>query len=259
MSDIIDFEHSFREKILHQSFRPFEIKTKQDISKWRSAWMQALSKWHSPYKTLINAENLKVVGDPEELREPFELMEKFFKGLYLKKAVVFGPLKDNGLELLPFEGFDSEVEAMKALGVRDYVKPKPGDFRSSLQFENHFRQHVIELTFAQPVVFDSNEKWQTLRAKLTNNLMQWHSAWSLLVDCSQVEFKTEFNHNYGSFERYVSGFFCKRIIGHSTKGPKETYPFPVYRARHRAAAELESEGLFSGEDADCLSRKSQNK
>lgn len=33
------------------------------------------------------------------------------------------------------------------------------------------------------------------------------------------------------------------------------YPFEVFLARHKAAAQLESEGLFSGEDADCQSRK----
>ena len=51
--------------------------------------------------------------------------------------------------------------------------------------------------------------------------------------------------------------FCllRPVITTTQVTPQETYPFKVFRSRHRAAAELESEGLFSGEDADCQSRK----
>ena len=47
----------------------------------------------------------------------------------------------------------------------------------------------------------------------------------------------------------------KKAIGYSPKGIKESYPFEVFRARHRAAAALEAEGAFSGDAADCKSRK----
>ena len=62
--------------------------------------------------------------------------------------------------------------------------------------------------------------------------------------------KEEFLH----LAKAMQGFFLKQIVGYAPKAGKETYPFPVFRARHKAAAELEGEGLFSGDTAQCRSQ-----
>jgi len=47
----------------------------------------------------------------------------------------------------------------------------------------------------------------------------------------------------------------KSIMGINPLEAKENYPFPVYRSRHRAVAQLEKGGVTSGDDANCQSRK----
>jgi hypothetical protein len=115
---------------------------------------------------------------------------------------------------------------------------------------------VVELSFSADAVIDTKEKLQTLRSKLTNNLMQWHSAWSLLIDCTHLEIAAELHADWELMLKFFRGFFLKEVLGYSPKSKELTYPFQVYRARHNAAGRLEGEGLFSGEDADCKSRKS---
>jgi hypothetical protein len=86
--------------------------------------------------------------------------------------------------------------------------------------------------------------------------MQWHSKWSLLIDCANLEIAPDAVPAFEKFLTVMGGFFMKAAIGYAPKGASESYPFKVYRARHRAAAELTGEGNFSGDKADCKSRKS---
>lgn len=233
------------------------IYSAKDVLAWRSQWTKALTSWHSPYKALIDCSNLIIHTDveEEELKKALVLMLNFFKGLFLKKISGFGYESEKGHDLLPFKVHEELEEAQKELGVRAKKDKKFDDFRSTIQFDNHFKQHVIELSFAAPVKLDSEEKIQTLKSKFLNNLMLWHSSWSLIIDCSNLEVGTEIHPLFNNFSHSLKGFFLKSIVGYTPKAPKDSYPFPVYRARHRAAAELESEGNFSGEDANCSSRK----
>ena len=252
----LNIENDYQHKIMTQSFaQPFTLATKADVQAWRSTWMQGLSSWHSPYKLVVDCTHLSTEDQPE-VREALDLMMKFFKGFHLRKAVGFGYQKEQRHDLLPFDVLPSAEEAYIAIGLRQAPNRQPGDFRSQIQIQNHFRTHVVEINFAEPVLIDAPEKVATLKSKLTNNLMQWHSKWSLLIDCGHLEVDPATHAEFEKAFRSLRGFFMKDVIGYSPKGAKDSYPFPVYRARHRAAAILEGEGNISGDDANCRSRPS---
>lgn len=252
------FEHDYQNKIMTQAFsEPFVLNSDQDVQTWRQTWMDALKSWHSPYKSVINGEKLSLspTANKEQIRSAFLRMEKLMSGFFLKKAVIYG-LDPELAAVVPFDSFANEDDAMQAVGVRERSKREPGDFRSSIQLQNHFRQHVVELSFGMDSLIETKEQVQILRSKMTNNLMQWHSAWSLLVDCSQLEIKEEVFPEIESMLKFFRGFFLKEVYGYQPKSKELKYPFQTYRARHNAAGRLEAEGLFSGEDANCQTRKS---
>ncbi|MCX6125632.1 MAG: hypothetical protein NTV34_12935 [Proteobacteria bacterium] len=252
----IKFEHDYQQKIMLQSFEELaRLETSKDVQAWRSAWMQELKSWHSPYKALIDCTKLNV-ADSLEVRNALNLMIKFFEGLFLKSAVGFSANAEQLRTLLPFEVVGTFEEAQGKAGVRGLRSlTAPVDFRSSIQLQNHFAQHVVELSFSEDVFVDSKEKMAALKSKITNNLMQWHSKWSLVIDCSNVRFSSGVFSEWEAHSKYFVGFFMKACVGYSPKGLKEDYPFLVYRARHRAVAILEGEGNFMGNDAHCRSAK----
>jgi len=252
----IEFDNDFQQKIMRFRFsEPTTLATKKDVLQWRARWMEGLKTWHSPYKALIDCSNLTVAGAADEMKAELERMLRFFEGFFLKKAAGFGRADGRGHELLPFEVCASEDEGAAAIGIRTkHVGPVADDFRGLIQLQNHFRQHTVELNFAAPAILDSKIKLGELRSKLTNNLMQWHSKWNLLIDCTNLEFAAELHDEFKAMEKFFRGVFLKQVIGYSPRGPKESYPFEVFRARHNAAARLESEGGFSGDDANCKSR-----
>jgi hypothetical protein len=252
----IKFEHDYRNKLMNQSFsEPFTFKSKTDVLMWRSRWTQELKSWHSPYKCMIDFSQVSVDESNPDLKEAFEAMLRFLNGFFLRKAVGFGLDPSKNHSILPFDVEESEEQAAAKLGIRERQKTTPGDFRSSIQFENHFRQHVVEMSFSAPVKIDSKEKIATIKSKLMNNLMQWHSAWNLLVDCTEMEFEPEFKNDFMEMTEYFKGFFLKFTVGYSPKSKQDNYPFKAYRSRHKAVALLENEGMISGEDANCASRK----
>lgn len=253
----LKFEHDYQKKVMTQTFAEVTtLSTKADVLKWRSLWLQELKSWHSPYSLLIDCKQLRVQGTPE-VRSELAVMMRFFKGFFLKKAVGFGISADSGSEHLPFEVFADESEAGAKVGLARRKQNKEElDFRDLIQLENHFQQHVVELTFAQQVHITETSQVQILKSKLTNNLMQWHSKWSLIVDCSNLQIDPGLEEEFKRLERYLRGFFLKSWVGYGAHAAKRWFPFDVYRARHRAAAVLDHEGSFSGNDADCRSRKS---
>jgi hypothetical protein len=252
----ISFNHDFQQKIMTQAFdEPTAIDSIASIKTWRSLWTQELKSWHSPYKLIIDCSNLSYKPSESHDRE-MAVMFRFFEGLFLKSVIGFGLKKSAGHEHLPFKVVDSFEDAQQVAGVRGLRAPgSPSDFRAAIQLTNHFPQHVIELSFSDDVSLDSPDKLETLKSKLTNNLMQWHSKWSLLIDCSRLQFGQEIAADWKKLETYFRGFFMKAIIGYSPKPDhRELYPFPTFRARHNAVAKLESEGLFMGNDAHCRSK-----
>lgn len=251
----VDIQHDYKNRLMSQSFGDiFTIRTTADVLAWRARWTQELKTWHSPYKCLIDCRNLNIIEPTDELKSALAVMFKFLGGLFLRKACGFGFDATKGHETLPFEVFVSEDEAIKALGIRERIKIVPGDFRSSIQFENHFRQHVVEMSFAAPVRIDTAEKLAILKDKLMNNLMQWHSPWNLLVDCSELEFDPALSEDFNTMVKYFKGLFLKELVGYSPRTAELIYPFKVFRARHKAVTLLENEGRISGETANCATK-----
>ena len=249
------FEHEYQKKLMIQRFtEPCTLAVSADVQAWRSAWMGALSSWHSPYKVLVDCSELSIENAPDVVKG-LDLMVRFFNGFFLRKIVGFGRKDGKGHEFLPFPVLATEEEAAVELGIRVRESKEPTDFRSTIQFQNHFQQHTVELSFSQPVVIRTAEEVGILRSKLSNNLMQWHSKWSLLVDCANLEVAPEARPLLERMLVVMRGFFMKQAIGYGTKSSAESYPFKVFRARHKAAAELQGEGNFSGDKADCKSRK----
>jgi hypothetical protein len=251
----IKFEHDFQQKIMLQVFtEPTSIESVADVNRWRSTWMQELKSWHSPYKCIVDCSNLKVTSS-DAITDAFNRMIKFFEGLFLKTIVVFSDKPDQ-ISTLPFEKVNTFEEAQTKVGVRGMRSPNsPVDFRANILIQNHFAQHVVELSFAEDEVIGTKEQMLALKSKLTNNLMQWHSKWSLLLDCSKIEFDSSILGEWEPLNRYFTSFFMKAVVGYSPKGTIESYPFKVYRSRHKAVAGLEAEGLFMGNDAHCRSSK----
>ncbi len=251
-----NFDNNFQRKVMVITFaEPTVIASEKDVMELRSQWMTALKSWHSPYKALVDLANLTVKADDEtKVREALNRMVKFFEGLFLRKVVAFGFDFSRGHELLPFDLAETEEEARDKVGLREgIVRGAPGDFRSSIQLQNHFRQHTVELSFAGPVLLESVEQVAVLKSKLMNNLMQWHSKWNLLIDCANFEVSEAAREALANLEKPMRGFFMKEWIGYAPKGDVGQYPFKTFRARHNAVARLEAEGLFSGDSAQCKS------
>lgn len=250
------FEHDFQQKIMQQAFEePFLLDSAQAVQKWRSAWMQELKSWHSPYKLIVDCTNLSVIHSPE-IKDALSRMLRFFEGLFLKSVVGFGFDANKGHEHLGFRVVANFEDAQREAGVRGLRSANaPADFRESIQFQNHFAQHVIEMSFSDDVVIDSQEKLQAIKSKLTNNLMQWHSKWSLLVDCSRARFSPNLQQDWSKLESFFKAFFMKAVIGYSPSDEtRENYPFKTFRARHAAVAQLENEGHFMGNEAQCRTK-----
>jgi hypothetical protein len=256
----INFENDFQQKIMTQAFEePVLIDSSASVRTWRSLWTQELKSWHSPYKLILDCSNLTYKPDEEASKE-VDRMLRFFEGLFLKSVTGFGFNTALGHDKLPFKVHVDFDDAQREAGVRGLRSPgSPSDFRGSIQLQNHFAQHVVELSFADDVVIDTQEQIDVIKSKLTNNLMQWHSKWSLLIDCSRMHFAGDVGPAWKKLEQYCRGFFMKALIGYSPRlEHRDSYPFETYRARHAAVAKLESEGLFMGNDAQCKSKSKGN-
>ena len=253
----IFFDSDFKSKLLVISFeKESQINHTNDIQLWREEWLKTLASWHSPYKALINFENLDI-KESTELKDALKRMFRLLNGFHLRKACGFGQSYKKGLSQLPIKVTQTEAEARKELGIRDQNKrtKQHESFRSLIQLESHFQQHFIELTAPEKIIFDSQVKIKILHAKLLNHLMQWHSSWHLLVDCNFISFHQDVKENYEKFQKFFQGFFLKTTIGYGgTREETKNYPFKVYLSRHKALYSLESQGEIANK-ANCSDRK----
>ena len=141
----IKFDADYRAKILHMEFKPnCVIRGPEDVLKWRGQWTQALKTWHSPYKACIDCTNLHIEAEGEQLEKYFATMMSFLQGFFLRKAVGYSTKENKSHTLLPFPVLSSLDEANSELGIRTPKNRKAEGFRSSIQFDNHFKQHVVE-------------------------------------------------------------------------------------------------------------------
>ena len=96
---------------------PFTLDSAAAVQKWRSAWMQELKSWHSPYKLIVDCTNLTFVA-AAETTDAMSRMLRFFEGLFLKSVVGFGFNADQGHDKLGFKVVQSFEEAQREAGVR---------------------------------------------------------------------------------------------------------------------------------------------
>lgn len=251
----LTFEHDFQRKFMHQAFgSPTRLATETDVQGWRKAWMDELKAWHSPYSVLVDCTHLSVADDLS-VTKALDLMVRFFKGLHLRRIEGFGLRSEQGHSGLPFVVHSDASTAYAAVGLRDRKAPMPTDFRSTVRIENHFKQQVVEMSFQSPVTVAAAEI-VVIKSKLLNALAQWHSPWSLLIDCGNLTLTAEAVAALEQAFQSFKGFHLKAVVGYG-KPPTDdpaTYPFKVFRARHKAAAELEPTGAFSGEAVRCRSQ-----
>ena len=248
-------ESDYRAKILFLSFeKPCILKTCADVKKLQAQWFEALKSWHSPYKALLDARNLSIEPQ-EDLEGEFARLKRLLERFYLRKAVCYG--MEGETDLFSFPNYSTEKEAVEILGIREFFTRKvdPSDFRSLIAFDNHFKDSTIELSFLSEVHIKGKKDLQIFKSKLMNNLMLWHSGWHLLIDCSKLRVEESIFDDFLLLQKSLKGFFLKEVIGYNPKSAKETYPFPVYRSRHKAVLEFEKAGTGEGDVANCSSRK----
>jgi hypothetical protein len=251
----IEFEHNYQQKVMFQKFLPdSQLLTGQDVLEWRQQWTKELSSWHSPYKTLIDVSHLSLATD-EKIQTALELMVRFFKGFFLRKISAYGFDSHKNHQVLPFQVFQTREEAELDLGVRLPKGKEVGDFRSSITLQNFFQQHCVELSFLTPTIIENDQQVKILKEKMTNNLMQWHSKWTLIVDCSNLKIQPSSFDSINRMLKFFNGLFMKKVVGYNPSSGNESYPFPVFRSRHKAVVDIEGEGQTGGDEADCRSRK----
>jgi hypothetical protein len=247
----LKIDNDFQHKFMRQEFAaPTTIDSDEAIKAWREAWMTALKSWHSPYKAMIDVRALTVAPGAQA---GLERMLKLFGGMFLRKVVGFGRVDGQGHELLPFPVVADEDAARAELGLRGPATPRsPTDFRSLIQVGNDFQRHVVDLSFAQPVTLATKEQVATLKSKLMNNLMQWHSKWNLLIDCANLELAPDVTDDVTRMLKALRGFFMKDVVGFGVRAANASYPFDVVLSRHKAVLRLEAESV-SGDKAVCRS------
>ncbi|MFK7872046.1 MAG: hypothetical protein AB8C84_02595 [Oligoflexales bacterium] len=252
MAQNMEFEADYQKRILHIHFtQPTVLASRRDVLQLRAQWTDALKSWHSPYRAIVNCENLSVEKN-SEVENALATMMAFLKGFFLKKAEGFGYSTAQGHDSLPFSVHISREECE---GAQKKTAKDTQDFRSRLALENHFRQQTVELMIEHPTAIETKKQLNILKSKLTNNLMQWHSGWNLMIYCQHLTINPELFDEWEKMVAFLKGFFLRDIIGYSPSSREASYPFEVFRSRHRAAARLEQESLSSGDTAHCQSGK----
>ena len=85
--------------------------------------------------------------------------------------------------------------------------------------------------------------------------MLWHSAWHLLIDCSKLRIEESLFEDFSLLKKSLKGFFLKEVVGYNPATAKESYPFSVYKSRHKAVLDFEKAGTSEGDMANCSTRK----
>jgi hypothetical protein len=250
----VTFENHLSARVVEIQFpEGIKIATSEDVADLKSAWAENLKKWHSPYTCLFDCRNFQV---DEPVRKDFERLVGFFKNFFMKTIIGFA--NEGALpEWCPFEvveGYDTAV-SRTGLARGAGLTRNLDDLRSRIQIDNDFNAHVMEISFLAETELNSAADIQIMKSKLQNILKMWHSPYSVLFNCSNLQFSTEATQEFIRLEKFLKSFFCKKIIGYAPRGDKSSYPFATFRSRHLAAADLEHSGIQSGAQANCSTRK----
>ena len=251
----VEFENHVARRIMEIQFpEGCHLGTPGDVAAFKKAWMGNLKSWHSPYTCLLDLQSFSV---SEEAVADFTKMLKFFKSFFLKSIVGYGtgalPDLDGKItwECVPTY---EEARAKAGLDRSAGLSRNLTDLRQRIQIENDFTAHVMEISFLAETRLETKEDISILKSKVTNILMQWHTPYSVMVQCNNLTFSPEAKTAFEGLFRFLKSFFCKELIGYAPKEPKETYPFPTFRSRHLAAGSLDHQGLGAGDKANCASK-----
>ncbi|MGY3802506.1 hypothetical protein ACWNT8_00345 [Pigmentibacter ruber] len=250
----IEFENHFALKVVVIYFpNGYVVSNEENLNELKNAWSKNLKSWHSPYTCLFDLRNFTIAP---QMQADFEKLIKFFKNFFMRKIIGFYD-KNSPTVNVSFEKIEGFEEAASQTGLARANSPdkKITDLRSKIQFDNDFNAHVMEISFLSDTEINSKEDLAILKSKLQNNLMLWHTPYSIIINCLNLTFSADAKNEFNKIDKFASAFFCKKIVGYSPKAAKDSYPFLTYRSRHLAAGSLENEGLEAGDKANCSTRK----
>ncbi|MCY4380858.1 MAG: hypothetical protein OXC40_04750 [Proteobacteria bacterium] len=256
----VQFEPDFQKKVLYITFT--SAITIDQSSQWlelKQAWCRELRMWHTPYKAFIDMSCVTVKAE-ESVITSFNRTIDFFKGFYLRKAVIYGLVCPPGVSF-SVENFANKSDALSCLGIRESSQSKSQNqsFRSTIVIDNHHERNLVELTFSEEVSFESVEQIATLRSKLTNNLMHWHGQWYLVIDMSNVDdFKQDTLLPFRRMMKFLQGFFLVEAVGFGQIFPDLPKDFPIkfFKTKHRALhyIQKQQEHPVIGQQEKCAGR-----
>lgn len=251
----IRFENHLGPRVIEIFFDSgFAIRSKADLDQLKQAWTANLKKWHSPYTCVFDCRKFDVAP---ELQADFARMIAFFQNFFMKKIIGFSEDEASKPAHIPFEvviGYEAAI-AQTSLGKNGGLSRDLTNLRSRIQIDNDFSAHVMEVSFLAPSHFDTPEDLRTLREKLQNILMLWHTPYSVVFNIENCSFGDSGRTGFGAIERFLKGFFCQTIVGYGPTSTPEDYPFKVYRSRHKAVGTLTNQGLQTGSEANCATRR----
>lgn len=254
MANEIEFENHFSARVIIIIFpNGYRVQSEEDIANIKNAWTKNLKSWHSPYTCLFDLRDFQISTELEQL---FDKLIHFFKNFFMRKIIGFYDEKSTNINVkfdtvVGIENASAQTGLSRGKGFEKNIT----DLRSKIQIDNDFNAHVMEINFLGDTKFLTSSDIHILKSKLQNILMLWHTPYSVMLNCVNCTFSEEAKNEFPKLERFLKGFFCKTVIGYAPKANKESYPFPVFRSRHLAAASLEHNGLESGEIANCSTRK----
>ena len=256
MSLQIRFENHLTERVVEVFFEDgFSCNSTEDLNELKKQWTENLKKWHSPYTCLFDCRKIAI---SEEFEKPFAQLVRFFQNFFMKKIIGFIDENETKPKCVPFDIFYGYESATKQTGLSRTggLTRDLSELRSRIQIDNDFNAHVMEISFLAETDFANAADIRILRQKLQNILMLWHTPYSVVFNVANCTFQEEAKHSFPQVERFLKGFFCKTIIGYAPKEHKDSYPFPVFRSRHKAVGKLGNEGLSAGDAPNCATRKS---
>lgn len=267
----LEFEPDFGRKVLWITFSsPTVMHQKEQWQDLKSRWCQELKLWHTPYKVLLDMSLVTFGSNHQDQLKSLQRTLQFFKGFHLKKAVIYGLPYDQDL---PCANFMQKQAAMDYLGLRSSQSSLPSNqedhrklFRSSLVIYNHLQENTVELVLSQQTPLLTDWHVELIRSKLTNNLMQLHGSWWLLIDVSLVDQLSDSSLKpLRRMIRFFQGFF---MVGAVAYGKVFNSSFDeklrFFKTKHRALNDLkkkqntfesETENISDPENS-CLSRPS---
>lgn len=239
MDQPVEFVNHFRERVMEVQLPNGLVLDDEETVRFLSQqWSQNILNWHTPFSCVLDCSHLRIA--PGQVKT-FQRFINHLRSFSMKKIIGFCESEAQRLELagveLPFDLALGRDTALRAAGFRkrsSATAAEDADLRDVLQFEHHFDQRVMEVLCLRQVEFSSAAEVAVLRDKFENMVLQWHSPFVLLLDCTSCTFQPEAHAAFADFVGFARSFFCVGIVGFQPCGPRENYPFPTFRTRHRA-------------------------